>query len=68
MGLVAETLLAVMPPNPKNFNVNDVWVVKIMGGNLGGSTVVRSIVFGGEPEGTPDSSCKQRLLNLSLSW
>ena len=49
--LVAEASLAVMPPNPKNFNVDNVRVVKIMGGNLSGSTVVRGMVFGREPEG-----------------
>ncbi|TBU56278.1 T-complex protein 1 [Dichomitus squalens] len=50
-GLVAEASLAVMPSNPKNFNVDNVRVVKIMGGNLSGSTVVRGMVFGREPEG-----------------
>ncbi|KAI0629642.1 T-complex protein 1 [Trametes polyzona] len=49
--LVAEAALAVMPPNPKNFNVDNVRVVKIMGGSLSGSTVVRGMVFGREPEG-----------------
>lgn len=50
--LVAEAALAVMPPNPKNFNVDNVRVVKIMGGSLAGSRVVRGMVFGREPEGT----------------
>ena len=50
--LVAEAALTVMPPNPKNFNVDNVRVVKIMGGNLAGSKVVRGMVFGKEPEGT----------------
>lgn len=49
--LVAEAALAVMPPNPKNFNVDNVRVVKIMGGSLPGSRVVRGMVFGREPEG-----------------
>ncbi|KAI0330415.1 T-complex protein 1 [Cubamyces sp. BRFM 1775] len=49
--LVAEAALTVMPPNPKNFNVDNVRVVKIMGGNLAGSKVVRGMVFGKEPEG-----------------
>ena len=49
--LVAEAALAVMPPNPKNFNVDNVRVVKIMGGSLAGSKVVRGMVFGREPEG-----------------
>ncbi|KAH9935096.1 T-complex protein 1 [Epithele typhae] len=50
-GLVAEASLAVMPPNPKNFNVDNVRVVKIMGGSLSGSKVVRGMVFGREPDG-----------------
>ncbi|PCH35670.1 T-complex protein 1 [Wolfiporia cocos MD-104 SS10] len=49
--LVAEAALAVMPPNPKNFNVDNVRVVKIMGGSLAASKVVRGMVFGREPEG-----------------
>jgi len=49
--LVAEAALAVMPPNPKNFNVDNVRVVKIMGGSLAGSQVVRGMVFGRQPEG-----------------
>ncbi|KAL0955532.1 hypothetical protein HGRIS_001770 [Hohenbuehelia grisea] len=49
--LVAEAALAVMPPNPKNFNVDNVRVVKIMGGSLAGSRVVQGMVFGREPEG-----------------
>lgn len=40
-----------MPSNPKNFNVDNVRVVKIMGGSLSGSAVVRGMVFGREPEG-----------------
>ncbi|RPD77099.1 T-complex protein 1 [Lentinus tigrinus ALCF2SS1-7] len=48
---VAEASLAVMPPNPKNFNVDNVRVVKILGGSLSGSKVVRGMVFGREPEG-----------------
>ena len=49
--LVAEAALVVMPPNPKNFNVDNVRVVKIMGGSLAGSKVVRGMVFNREPEG-----------------
>jgi chaperonin GroEL (HSP60 family) len=51
--LVAEAALAVMPKNPKNFNVDNVRVVKIMGGSLVGSRVVQGMVFGREPEGDP---------------
>lgn len=50
--LVAEAALSVMPANPKNFNVDNVRVVKIMGGSLASSRVVQGMVFGREPEGT----------------
>ncbi|TCD69397.1 T-complex protein 1 subunit theta [Steccherinum ochraceum] len=49
--LVAEAALTVMPTNPKNFNVDNVRVVKIMGSSLANSRVVRGMVFGREPEG-----------------
>jgi len=49
--LVAEAALAVMPKNPKDFNVDSVRVVKVMGGGLEASRVVRGMVFGREPEG-----------------
>ena len=32
--LVAEAVLSVLPKNPVNFNVDNVRVVKIMGGSL----------------------------------
>jgi T-complex protein 1 subunit theta len=49
--LVAEAALAVMPTNPKDFNVDAVRVVKVLGGGLESSRVVRGMVFGREPEG-----------------
>ena len=49
--LVAEAALAVMPSVPTNFNVDNVRVVKIMGGSLRSSKVVNGMVFGREPEG-----------------
>ena len=49
--LVAEAALSVIPQNPKNFNVDNVRVVKIMGGSLATSRVVQGMVFGREPEG-----------------
>lgn len=50
--LVAEASLAVMPKNTKDFNVDSVRVVKVLGGGLDASRVVRGMVFGREPEGT----------------
>jgi chaperonin GroEL (HSP60 family) len=49
--LVAEAALSIMPENAKTFNVDNVRVVKIMGGSLAGSKVVQGMVFGREPEG-----------------
>ncbi|KZV79390.1 T-complex protein 1 [Exidia glandulosa HHB12029] len=49
--LVAEAAMVVMPSNPANFNVDNIRVVKIMGGSLAGSRVVKGMVFGREPEG-----------------
>jgi T-complex protein 1 subunit theta len=60
--LVAEAALAVMPKNPKNFNVDNVRVVKIMGGSLSGSKVVQGMVFGREPEGN-----STRILDIALT-
>ncbi|KAI6858043.1 T-complex protein 1, partial [Hortaea werneckii] len=39
--MVAEAVLAVLPKNPYNFNVDNVRVVKIMGGSLEQSRVVK---------------------------
>ncbi|KII95416.1 hypothetical protein PLICRDRAFT_693635 [Plicaturopsis crispa FD-325 SS-3] len=66
--LVAEAALAVMPNNPKNFNVDNVRVVKIMGGSLAGSKVVQGMVFGREPEGTVKkvSKCKVAVFTSAL--
>ncbi|RDA92985.1 hypothetical protein CP533_5526 [Ophiocordyceps camponoti-saundersi (nom. inval.)] len=50
--LVAEAVLAVMPKNATLFNVDNVRVVKIMGGSLDQSRVVRGMVFGKEPDGS----------------
>ncbi|THH20492.1 hypothetical protein EW146_g884 [Bondarzewia mesenterica] len=47
--LVAEAALSIMPANPKNFNVDNVRVVKIMGGSLATSRVVQGMV--GREEG-----------------
>lgn len=49
--LVAIAALSVMPENAKTFNVDNVRVVKIMGGSLSASKVVQGMVFGREPEG-----------------
>ena len=50
--LVAKSVLQVMPKNPSAFNVDNIRVVKVMGGGLEDSTVVKGMVFSREPSGS----------------
>ncbi|KAJ6163597.1 hypothetical protein N7497_003576 [Penicillium chrysogenum] len=59
--LVAEAVLAVLPRNPANFNVDNVRVVKIMGGSLEQSKVVKGMVFPREPDGTIKKATKAKV-------
>jgi len=59
--LVAEAVLAVLPKNPYNFNVDNVRVVKIMGGSLDQSRVVKGMVFGREPSGAVKKASKAKV-------
>jgi len=59
--LVAEAVLAVLPKNPINFNVDNVRVVKIMGGALEQSRVVKGMVFAREPEGSIKKAQKAKV-------
>ncbi|EAW10427.1 chaperonin-containing T-complex subunit CCT8 [Aspergillus clavatus NRRL 1] len=59
--LVAEAVLAVLPKNPVNFNVDNVRVVKIMGGSLEQSRVIKGMVFGREPDGTIKKARKAKV-------
>ncbi|KAI1304326.1 T-complex protein 1 subunit theta [Xylaria venustula] len=59
--LVAEAVLSVMPKNPVNFNVDNVRVVKIMGGSLEQSRVVKGMVFPKEPDGSVKKASKARV-------
>lgn len=63
--LVAEAVLAVLPKNPVNFNVDNVRVVKIMGGSLEQSKVVKGMVFAREPEGTVKKAQKAKVAVFS---
>lgn len=45
-----EAALEVMPKKPSNFNVDSVRVVKILGGSIFDTKVVRGMVFGREPD------------------
>lgn len=59
--LVAEAILAVLPKNPANFNVDNIRVVKIMGGSLDQSRVVKGMVFPKEPNGTVKKAKKAKV-------
>ncbi|KAH0612363.1 uncharacterized protein H6S33_010415 [Morchella sextelata] len=59
--LVAEAVLAVLPKNPVNFNVDNIRVVKIMGSSLPQSRVVRGMVFPRSPEGTIKKALKAKV-------
>lgn len=59
--LVAEAVLAVLPKNPAAFNVDNIRVVKIMGGSLEQSRVVKGMVFPKEPNGTVKKAKKAKV-------
>ncbi|KAK2790095.1 T-complex protein 1 subunit theta [Onygenales sp. PD_10] len=59
--LVAEAVLAVLPKIPANFNVDNVRVVKIMGGSLEQSRVIKGMVFGREPDGAIKKAKKAKV-------
>lgn len=60
-GLVAEAILAVLPKQAANFNVDNIRVVKIMGGSLEQSKVVKGMVFGREPDGSVKKAKKAKV-------
>ncbi|KAK4230843.1 chaperonin Cpn60/TCP-1 family [Podospora fimiseda] len=59
--LVAEAVLAVLPKNPANFNVDNIRVVKIMGSSLEQSRVVKGMVFPKEPDGSIKKAKKAKV-------
>ncbi len=59
--LVSEAVLAVLPKNPANFNVDNIRVVKIMGGSLEQSRVVKGMVFPKEPNGSVKKAIKAKV-------
>ena len=59
--MIAEAVLATLPKNPVNFNVDNIRVVKIMGGSLEQSKVVKGMVFGREPDSAVKSAKKAKV-------
>ncbi|KAI8584099.1 hypothetical protein K450DRAFT_218143 [Umbelopsis ramanniana AG] len=58
---VIESAMNIMPKNPKDFNVDNIRVVKIMGSSVHESKVVRGMVFGREPEGNVQNVTKAKV-------
>lgn len=63
--LIAEAVQAVLPKNPVNFNVDNIRVVKIMGGDLRQSRVVKGMVLGREPDGIVKKARKAKVAVFS---
>ena len=59
--LVAEASLLVMPEDARSFNVDNVRVVKILGGGLSDSRVVKGMVFARQPEGVMKKAFKAKV-------
>ncbi|TPX56994.1 hypothetical protein SpCBS45565_g08302 [Spizellomyces sp. 'palustris'] len=59
--LVVEAALTVMPKNPANFNVDSIRVVKILGGSIHDTKVVKGMVFGREPESVTTKATKAKV-------
>lgn len=60
--LIARACIDVCPKNPANFNVDNVRIVKIMGGGLPDSTVVPGLVLRRDAEGTVKSATNAKVV------
>ncbi|TGZ85096.1 T-complex protein 1 [Ascodesmis nigricans] len=63
--LVAQAVLAVLPKNPINFNVDNIRVVKIMGSALSESRVVKGMVFPNSPAGSVKRATQAKVVVFS---
>ncbi|KAJ3044357.1 T-complex protein 1 subunit theta [Rhizophlyctis rosea] len=59
--LIVDAALQVMPKNPTNFNVDSIRVVKILGGSIHDTKVVKGMVFGREPESVVTKATKAKV-------
>ncbi|TPX41148.1 hypothetical protein SeMB42_g05711 [Synchytrium endobioticum] len=65
--LVVNACLEVMPSKPNLFNVDSVRVVKILGGGIHDSSVVKGMVFGREPESVVQKAYKAKVAIFSCA-
>ncbi|KAI9204374.1 chaperonin Cpn60/TCP-1 family [Polychytrium aggregatum] len=66
--LIVQAALEVMPKTPKDFNVDSIRVVKILGGSIHDTQVIRGMVFGREPEGTLKKASKAKVAIFSCPF
>ena len=59
--LIASAVISILPQNPQNFNVDNIRIVKIMGGDLSQSRVIKGMVFGREPDGVVKKARKAKV-------
>ena len=59
--LVVKAALEVMPKNVKNFSVDSIRVVKILGASIHESQVVKGMVFGRSPDSTLQKTTKAKV-------
>ncbi|KAI9353582.1 chaperonin Cpn60/TCP-1 family [Obelidium mucronatum] len=59
--VVAQAALEIMPKTASQFNVDSIRVVKILGGSIHDTKVVRGMVFGREAEGIVTSTTKAKI-------
>lgn len=59
--LVSEAILAILPKNPANFNVDSVRVVKVLGSSLQQSRVIKGMVFPREAEGVVKKASRAKV-------
>ncbi|UVC49575.1 chaperonin [Theileria orientalis] len=64
--LVAESVASIMPSDPKNFDVENVRVVKLTGGSLRESKLVNGLVLLREPLGAVKKAYNCRVMVLSV--
>jgi len=63
--LVCKACVHIMPPSPRNFNVDSVRVVKVLGGSILDSKIVRGMVFNREAEGDIKNASKAKVAIFS---
>ncbi|KAJ1970040.1 T-complex protein 1 subunit theta [Dimargaris xerosporica] len=65
--LVTEAVGYIMPKNPAHFSVDGVRVIKVMGGSLRDSRVIRGMVFAREPEGIVHKASQAKVAIFTCS-